>query len=44
MFLSHLVEDLHEGGDQAINVTLVVHVGCFQDHEGAKQLCGGSIG
>ena len=44
MFLSHLVEDLHKGGDQAVDVTLVVHAGCLQDHEGAEQLCGGSIG
>ena len=44
MFFSHLVEDLHEGGDQAVVVTRVVHASCFQDHEGAKQLCGGSIG
>ena len=44
MFLSHLVEDLHEGSDQAINVTLVVHASCFQDHEGAEQLGGGTIG
>ena len=44
VFLSHLVENLHEGGDQAINVTLVVHASCFQDYEGAKQLCGVSIG
>ena len=44
VFLSHLVEDLNEGGDQAVDVTLVVHARCLQDHEGAEQLCGGSIG
>ena len=44
MFLSHRVEGLHKGSDQANNVTPVVHAGCFQDHEGAEQLCGGSIG
>ena len=44
MLFSHLVEDLHKGGDQAVDVTLVVHAGCLQDYEGAETLGGGSIG
>lgn len=40
----HLVEDLHECCDEAVYVTLVVHAGRLQDHQGAEQLGGGSIG
>lgn len=40
----HLVEDLHEGCNEAVYVTLVVHAGRLQDHQGAEQLGGGSIG
>lgn len=44
MLARHLVEDLHEGCDEAVYVTLVVHAGRLQDHQGAEQLGGGSIG
>ena len=40
MFFSHLVEDLHKGGDQAVDVTLVVHAGCLQDYKGAESWVG----
>lgn len=44
MFTCHLVQDFHECGDESINVALVVHACCLQDHQGAEQLGGGAIG
>ncbi len=35
---SHVVENLHEGRDEAVDVAVVVHARCLQHHQSAKQL------
>ena len=43
MLPGHLVQDLHEGGDESVDVALVVQARRLQDHQSAKQLGRGTI-
>lgn len=38
VLLCHSLQHSHEGGDEAVNIALVLHARRLQDHESAEQL------